>query len=90
MIKKYNELSGKAQSIELQKTVDKESLISQLTTRIRIGRGSKFGIEGQGNFSDFIHFQKKFLFPRTYYIFPEGYDFNHRQSYLEDWGREND
>ncbi|MGD2091795.1 MAG: hypothetical protein PVH61_36815 [Candidatus Aminicenantes bacterium] len=90
MIKKYNELSGKAQSIELQKTVDKKSLISQLTTRIRIGRGSKFGIEGQGNFSDFKHFQKKFLFPRTYFIFPEGYDFNHRQSYLQDWGREND
>ena len=85
---KFDKLFYKTQSEKIEKSVEAHSVFMQLCTKISIGRGSKFKIGNNGQYSGMTEYATKFSVPRTYFIFPERYDCKFKKMREEDWEEE--
>lgn len=84
-IYKFNELFYKTHDAELRRETEKRSALLQMATKIPIGRGRKFKVGNNDQYSNMGEFKASFLLPRTYFIYPELYDYERRKRLLEDW-----
>ncbi len=81
----FNESFYKRQSEDLRKSVEKQSVFSQFCTKITISRGRKFKIGTNDQYSEMNELETALTMPRTYFIFPELYDYKRRQMLADDW-----
>ncbi len=57
----------------------------QLCTKITISRGRRFKIGTNDQYSEMNELKTDFTIPRTYFIFPELYDYKRKQILADDW-----
>jgi hypothetical protein len=76
---KFDKLFYKKQGEDLRKSVAEHSVFMKLCTKIAISRGRKFKIGMNDQYSEMNELKTAFIIPRTYFIFPELYDFKRRQ-----------
>ncbi len=82
---KFDKLFYKKQSEDLRKSVEKQSVFMQFCTKITISRGRRFKIGTNDQYSEMNELKAAFTSPRTYFIFPELYDYKRRQMLADDW-----
>ena len=82
---KFDELFYKKQSEDLRKSVEKHSVFMQLCTKITISRGRKFKIGMNDQYSEMNELKTAFTMPRTYFIFPELYNYKRKQILADNW-----
>jgi hypothetical protein len=82
---KFDKLFYKKQSEDLRKSVAEHSVFMQLCTKITISRGRKFKIGANAQYSEMNELKTSFTMPRTYFIFPELYNYKYRQRLTDDW-----
>ncbi len=82
---KFNEIFYKKRSEDLRKSTEEHSILLKLVTKIPIGRGRKFKLGTNDQYAEMTEFKTTFLMPRTYYIFPEQYDYYRGKNLLADW-----
>ena len=84
-VSKFNKLFYKIQSEDLRKSVAEHSVFMQLCTKITISRGRRFKIGTNDQYSEMNELKTDFTIPRTYFIFPELYDYKRKQILADDW-----
>jgi hypothetical protein len=82
---KFDKIFYKKQSEDSRKSVEKQSVFSQFCTKITISRGRKFKIGTNDQYSEMNELETVLTMPRTYFIFPELYDYKRRQMLADDW-----
>ena len=82
---KFDEIFYKKQGEDLRKSVAEHSVFMQFCTKITISRGRKFKIGTNDQYSEMNELETAFTIPRTYFIFPELYDYKRRQILADDW-----
>lgn len=82
---KFDKLFYKKQGEDLRKSVAEHSVFMQLCTKITISRGRKFKIGMNDQYSEMNELKEAFTMPRTYFIFPELYDYKRRKMLTDDW-----
>lgn len=82
---KFDKIFYKKQGEDLRKSVAEHSVFMQLCTKITISRGRKFKIGMNDQYSEMNELKTAFTMPRTYFIFPELYDYKCRQMLADDW-----
>jgi len=82
---KFDEIFYKKQGEDLRKSVAEHSVFMQFCTKITISRGRKFKIGTNDQYSEMNELKTAFTIPRTYFIFPELYDYKRRQILADDW-----
>jgi len=82
---KFDKIFYKKQGEDLRKSVAEHSVFSQFCTKITISRGRKFKIGTNDQYSEMNELETALTMPRTYFIFPELYDYKRRQMLADDW-----
>jgi hypothetical protein len=82
---KFDKLFYKKQSEDLRKSVAEHSVFMQLCTKITISRGRKFKIGANDQYSEMNELKTSCTIPRTYFIFPELYNYKRIQRLTDDW-----
>ena len=84
-ISNFDKLLSQKHSEDLKKSIKKHSIFMKLCKKITISRGRKFKIGTNGQYAEMKEFKKYFNIPRTYFIFPELYDYKRQKSFTSDW-----
>jgi len=82
---KFDKIFYKKQGEDLRKSVEEHSVFMQLCTKVTISRGRKFKIGMNDQYSEMNELKTAFTTPLTYFVFPELYDYKHRQMIADDW-----
>lgn len=72
---KYQKLHYKKQQREISKGAESKSVLMSVVKKVSIGRG----------FESLAQIRTSFLMPRSYFIYPEFYNFNYNQIIHKDW-----
>lgn len=72
----------------LEESVDDNSSFLSLVTTVTLAKGGGWKHEKGGQVSQLSTIGTNFQFPREYYIRPEGFDFENRVSFTENWENE--
>jgi len=83
-VSKFDKLFYKKQSEDIRKSVAEHSVFMQFCTKITISRGRRFKIGTNDQYSEMNELKTDFTMPRTYFIFPELYDYKRKQILADD------